>query len=201
MLRQTVLYVMIFCMMIPQIVYARGQSSTQIEIITDHSRQIVFEQIGGEDTFTSSVDKKGYQELSFDEPGTYEYRIYESASSANRDTTEYIATVCVLVDEATGDLKDPIVAIDYADSSGKPEEIKFGNFVKPTPERPTERTTSTTSTRNRSNTPRKTENRNRSNIPFVQTGDTPLLMLYMGLFLLSVTGFILTAKRKNNEEP
>ena len=122
----------LFCL--PCFVHAQtqGSVSTGVMVRTDRERDIVFEGLPEEDEQTAeedrvlTVNKEGTQILSFTEPGSYKYLVYEKKDAPERETREYVLTACVLYNEKEGKLSEPKIIIDNADGSGKPDELYFG---------------------------------------------------------------------------
>ena len=238
MLKKAMFCIIVLCMMIPHVVYAGGQSTAQIKVFTDRNRSIVFESMDGTDRYELAVDQEGVQEFVYNEPGTYQYRIFEDRLADDRDAREYIATIFISVDEATGEFCNPVVAVDYADLSGKPEEVWFKTASDPVvppepgPNPPTPSDEPTTedypethetyepkeeSSETKDETKKKKKKKTGSGTSkdndspksgsgknkktsLIDTGDTPVVFLYVGLFVLTLVGLIFMIKRKHDEE-
>ena len=167
---QIVLFFIIFCVM-PFPAHAANPVSTSLAVYTDREREIVFKEISTGNETRLTVDTAGEQVFTYTEPGTYEYRVYESETGIDRDTREYIATVCVFINEGTGALDPPHVAVDNADGSGKPKELRFGTDPGEDDPATTEKPAATTSTARRTDHKKTAEKKRSSTTASARTAD------------------------------
>lgn len=127
------LYIIVFIIamcMTSNSVNAEGYVEARIPIITDGEKVIIFESISDGTTESITVNKEAEKIITYNEPGIYQYKVYESKDDANRDEREYFATIFIAVNEETNKFDDPVIVFDNVDGSGKPSGILFGDINK-----------------------------------------------------------------------
>lgn len=161
---------------------------------------------------------KGSFSIEVNEPGTYDYTIYQEAGDSDLityDSVRYVAHVFVTTD-GSNELAYSIV-VNYEGSDNKPEEVLFENaIVEPTSEQTTESTTEATTqeeitteatTENISNeTPEtsvKSGAKSMSDKKSLKTGDNIklgiIILVAVGAFLCIVV-LLLVKKFRNKDE-
>lgn len=136
---------------------AEGFVTNNITINTDRERTIIIESIDDGTASEIMVDKQGIYDFQYAEPGEYHYRIYESKKDQEPDEKVYIVTVCVMVNETTGELEIPVISVDDEAGNGKPGKIEFGKVNETEPTDETTSSTEDTSPDSDTSSPKKKE--------------------------------------------